>query len=104
MTELVAEPRVVRPDTAKQEQRRQRKEDPAQRIAGLAPRHDEPDGCYRQHSDEGRELEAVALPRVPGRSTQWPGGDKPTRYVAKLGVELPGLLVSIRMTAFITDS
>ncbi len=25
-----------------------------------------------------------------------------TRYVAKLGVELPGLLVSIRMTAFIT--
>jgi enamine deaminase RidA (YjgF/YER057c/UK114 family) len=27
----------------------------------------------------------------------WP----PTRYVTKLGVELPGLLVSIRMTAFI---
>ena len=26
----------------------------------------------------------------------------PTRYVAKLGVELPGVLVSIRMTA-ITD-
>lgn len=26
----------------------------------------------------------------------WP----PTRYVAKLGVDLPGLLVSIRMTAF----
>lgn len=25
----------------------------------------------------------------------------PTRYVAKLGVELPGVLVSIRMTAFI---
>jgi 2-iminobutanoate/2-iminopropanoate deaminase len=25
----------------------------------------------------------------------------PTRYVAKLGVELPGLLVSIRMTAFV---
>ena len=24
----------------------------------------------------------------------------PTRYVAKLGVELPGILVSIRMTAF----
>ena len=24
----------------------------------------------------------------------------PTRYVAKLGVELPGVLVSIRMTAF----
>lgn len=29
-------------------------------------------------------------------------GDKPARYVAKLGVELPGLRVSIRMTA-ITD-
>ena len=28
--------------------------------------------------------------------------EPPTRYVAKLGVELPGLLVSIRMTAFIT--
>ena len=26
--------------------------------------------------------------------------DPPTRYVAKLGVELPGVLVSIRMTAF----
>ena len=25
----------------------------------------------------------------------------PTRYVAKLGVELPGILVSIRMTAFV---
>ena len=25
----------------------------------------------------------------------------PTRYVAKLGVELPGILVSIRMTAFL---
>ena len=28
--------------------------------------------------------------------------EPPTRYVAKLGVELPGLLVSIRMTAFIS--
>jgi reactive intermediate/imine deaminase len=27
--------------------------------------------------------------------------DPPTRYAAKLGAELPGLLVSIRMTAFI---
>jgi len=27
--------------------------------------------------------------------------EPPTRYVAKLGVDLPGLLVSIRMTAFI---
>ena len=25
----------------------------------------------------------------------------PSRYVAKLGVELPGILVSIRMTAFV---
>jgi reactive intermediate/imine deaminase len=31
---------------------------------------------------------------------RWFPADPPTRYVAKLGVELPGLLVSIRMTAF----
>jgi reactive intermediate/imine deaminase len=31
---------------------------------------------------------------------RWFPSDPPTRYVAKLGVELPGLLVSIRMTAF----
>ena len=30
----------------------------------------------------------------------WFPGTQPTRYVAKLGVELPGVLVSIRMTAF----
>jgi enamine deaminase RidA (YjgF/YER057c/UK114 family) len=33
---------------------------------------------------------------------RWFPSDPPTRYVAKLGVELPGLLVSIRMTAFIS--
>ena len=33
---------------------------------------------------------------------RWFPSDPPTRYVAKLGVELSGLLVSIRMTAFIT--
>jgi 2-iminobutanoate/2-iminopropanoate deaminase len=33
--------------------------------------------------------------------TRWFPSEPPTRYVAKLGVELPGLLVSIRMTAFI---
>jgi 2-iminobutanoate/2-iminopropanoate deaminase len=32
---------------------------------------------------------------------RWFPIDPPTRYVAKLGVDLPGLLVSIRMTAFI---
>ena len=31
---------------------------------------------------------------------QWFPTEPPTRYVAKLGVELPGVLVSIRMTAF----
>jgi 2-iminobutanoate/2-iminopropanoate deaminase len=31
---------------------------------------------------------------------RWFPAGPPTRYVAKLGVELPGLLVSIRMTAF----
>jgi 2-iminobutanoate/2-iminopropanoate deaminase len=30
----------------------------------------------------------------------WFPAAPPTRYVAKLGVELPGVLVSIRMTAF----
>jgi 2-iminobutanoate/2-iminopropanoate deaminase len=32
---------------------------------------------------------------------RWFPNDPPTRYVAKLGVELPGVLVSIRMTAYI---
>jgi 2-iminobutanoate/2-iminopropanoate deaminase len=31
----------------------------------------------------------------------WFPADPPTRYVAKLGVELPDVLVSIRMTAFL---
>jgi reactive intermediate/imine deaminase len=31
----------------------------------------------------------------------WFGAEPPARYVAKLGVEIPGLLVSIRMTAFV---
>jgi 2-iminobutanoate/2-iminopropanoate deaminase len=31
----------------------------------------------------------------------WFPADPPTRYVARLGVELPGVLVSIRMTAFV---
>ena len=31
----------------------------------------------------------------------WFPAAPPTRYVAKLGVELPGILVSIRMTAFV---
>lgn len=33
----------------------------------------------------------------------WFPADPPTRYVAKLGVVLPGLLVSLRMTAYIGD-
>lgn len=32
---------------------------------------------------------------------RWFPSGPPTRYVAKLGVELPGLLVSIRMAAFV---
>ncbi|MEU4392047.1 Rid family hydrolase [Kribbella sp. NPDC023855] len=32
---------------------------------------------------------------------RWFPSNPPTRYVAKLGVDLPGLLVSIRMTAFV---
>ena len=32
---------------------------------------------------------------------RWFPAEPPTRYVAKLGVDLPNLLVSIRMTAFV---
>ncbi len=32
---------------------------------------------------------------------RWFSSEPPTRYVARLGPDLPGLLVSIRMTAFI---
>ena len=31
----------------------------------------------------------------------WFQAEPPTRYVAKLGVEIPGVLVSIRMTAIL---
>jgi enamine deaminase RidA (YjgF/YER057c/UK114 family) len=34
--------------------------------------------------------------------TRWFASDPPTRYVAKLGVDVPGLLVSIRMTASVS--
>jgi reactive intermediate/imine deaminase len=33
---------------------------------------------------------------------RWFASDPPTRYVAKLGVDVPGLLVSIRMTASVS--
>lgn len=33
---------------------------------------------------------------------QWFPKDPPTRYAAKLGVDIPGLLVSIRMTAIVS--
>ena len=33
---------------------------------------------------------------------RWFPTDPPTRYAAKLGAEIPGLLVSIRMTACLT--
>jgi 2-iminobutanoate/2-iminopropanoate deaminase len=31
----------------------------------------------------------------------WCPAEQPTRYVAKLGAEIPGVLVSFRMTAFV---
>jgi 2-iminobutanoate/2-iminopropanoate deaminase len=34
----------------------------------------------------------------------WFPVEPPTRYVAKLGVEIPGVLISIRMTAFLGQS
>lgn len=36
--------------------------------------------------------------------SRWFAEDPPTRYVARLGVEVPGLLVSIRMTAVLPES
>lgn len=36
-----------------------------------------------------------------GEYATWFAVEPPTRYVAKLGVEIPGVLVSIRMTAFV---
>lgn len=40
------------------------------------------------------------FPGLNEEYARWFPEDPPTRYVAKLGVELPGILVSIRMTAF----
>jgi reactive intermediate/imine deaminase len=37
-----------------------------------------------------------------GEYARWFPTDPPARYAAKLGAEIPGLLVSIRMTAFVT--
>jgi len=37
----------------------------------------------------------------PKRTSAWFGELSPARYVAELGVEIPGILVAIRMTAFI---
>ena len=34
---------------------------------------------------------------------RWFAVEPPTRYVAKLGVDVPGLLVSIRMTAYLSS-
>jgi 2-iminobutanoate/2-iminopropanoate deaminase len=31
----------------------------------------------------------------------WFPAERPTRYVAKLGVEIPDVLISVRMTAFV---
>jgi 2-iminobutanoate/2-iminopropanoate deaminase len=35
---------------------------------------------------------------------RWFADNPPARYVAKLGVELPGVLVSIRMVAFVGEN
>jgi enamine deaminase RidA (YjgF/YER057c/UK114 family) len=41
------------------------------------------------------------FPGMNEEYSRWFPIDPPTRYAAKLGAEIPGLLVSIRMTAFI---
>jgi len=35
---------------------------------------------------------------------RWFPSEPPTRYIAKLGIDLPRLLVSIRMTAFVGNA
>ena len=54
-------------------------------------------------------VEVGVLLAIPGDFAEmneeyasWFPAKPPTRYVAKLGVELPGILVSIRMTAFLS--
>jgi 2-iminobutanoate/2-iminopropanoate deaminase len=42
------------------------------------------------------------FPGMNDEYATWFPAEPPTRYVAKLGVEIPDLLVSIRMTAFIS--
>jgi enamine deaminase RidA (YjgF/YER057c/UK114 family) len=42
------------------------------------------------------------FPGLNEEYARWFPIDPPARYVARLGVDLPGLLVSIRMTAFIS--
>jgi hypothetical protein len=55
--------------------------------------------------ETGTALAAVSRPA--GRSgfieeyARWFPSAPPARYVTKLGVDLPGFLVSIRMTAFV---
>jgi hypothetical protein len=51
-------------------------------------------------SDPGRARAVIATSDAPQYASWFPDAP-PTRSVAKLGVELPGVLVSIRMTAFI---
>ena len=44
---------------------------------------------------------AIDFAEMNDEYATWFPAAPPTRYVAKLGVELPGVLVSIRMTAFV---
>ena len=68
--------------------------------------------CKAILQEAGAELDDVVEVGVlltnptdfPGMNEEyatWFPTDPPTRYVAKLGVEVPDVLVSIRMTAFI---
>jgi len=41
------------------------------------------------------------FPGLNEEYARWFPADPPTRYVARLGVDLPGLRVSIRMTAYV---
>jgi reactive intermediate/imine deaminase len=45
---------------------------------------------------------AADFPGFNEEYARWVPSEPPARHVAKLGVDLPGLLVSIRMTAFTT--
>src|ERR1700691_4536960 len=80
-------------------------------IVGIDPSTGSLAGETIQHQTRQALTNCQAILQAGGASldaglkeeyARWFASEPPARTVAKLGVELPGLLVSIRMTAFIT--